>query len=85
MNIIDLPIDIIGEIFTYLVRCCDYDNFKQYNVLKKKKVLMVQGSGFNWHDNNHFRMVFLPNEDDLKTAIKRFADYLIDYKKRYKK
>jgi len=55
------------------------------DVLKKKKVLMVQGSGFNWHDNNHFRMVFLPNEDDLKTAIKRFADYLIDYKKRYKK
>jgi len=30
-------------------------------------------------------MVFLPNEDDLKMAIKRFADYLIDYKKRYKK
>jgi len=50
--------------------------------LKKKKVLMVQGTGFNWHDQNHFRMVFLPNEDDLKIAISRFADYLMEYKKR---
>ena len=39
------------------------------DVLKKKKVLMVQGSGFNWHDQNHIRMVFLPNEDVLKNAI----------------
>ena len=49
--------------------------------LKEKKVLMVQGSGFNWHDNNHFRMVFLPNEDELKIAIERFSDYLRDYRK----
>ena len=52
------------------------------DVLKKKKVLMVQGTGFNWHDQNHFRMVFLPNEDDLKIAISRFADYLTEFKKR---
>jgi alanine-synthesizing transaminase len=51
------------------------------NVLKKKKVLMVQGSGFNWHDHNHFRMVFLPNEDELKEAINRFSEYLTDYRK----
>jgi len=51
------------------------------DVLKKKKVLMVQGSGFNWHDNNHIRMVFLPNEDELKIAIERFSEYLIDYRK----
>ena len=49
--------------------------------LKEKKVLMVQGSGFNWHDNNHIRMVFLPNEDELKIAIERFSDYLRDYRK----
>jgi hypothetical protein len=30
-------------------------------------------------------MVFLPNEDDLKIAIKRFADYLMEYKERCKK
>ena len=51
------------------------------DVLKKKKVLMVQGSGFNWHDQNHIRMVFLPNEDVLKKAIERFSDYLTDYRK----
>ena len=51
------------------------------DVLKKKKVLMVQGSGFNWHDHNHIRMVFLPNEDELKIAIDRFSEYLTDYRK----
>jgi len=51
------------------------------DVLKKKKVLMVQGSGFNWDDNNHIRMVFLPNVDELKTAIDRFSEYLTDYRK----
>ena len=51
------------------------------DVLKKKKVLMVQGSGFNWHDNNHIRMVFLPNVDELKIAIDRFSEYLSDYRK----
>ena len=49
--------------------------------MKKKKVLMVQGSGFNWHDHNHIRMVFLPNEDELKIAIDRFSEYLTDYRK----
>ena len=51
------------------------------DVLKKKKVLMVQGSGFNWDDNNHIRMVFLPNVDELKIAIDRFSEYLTDYRK----
>jgi len=51
------------------------------DVLKKKKVLMVQGSGFNWDDHNHIRMVFLPNEDELKIAIDRFSEYLTDYRK----
>lgn len=51
------------------------------DVLKEKKVLMVQGSGFNWDDNNHIRMVFLPNMDELKIAIDRFSEYLTDYRK----
>lgn len=51
------------------------------DVLKEKKVLLVQGSGFNWHDNNHIRMVFLPNEDELKEAIERLADYLKGYRR----
>ena len=46
------------------------------DLLIDKKVLVVQGSGFNWDDNNHLRIVFLPNEDELKEAIKRVDKYL---------
>ena len=52
------------------------------DILMEKKILLVQGSGFNWHDNNHLRLVFLPNEDDLKIAIQRFTEYLNNYQKR---
>ena len=62
----------------YLIR--DDQDFV-LDVLKEKKVLMVQGSGFNWDDNNHIRMVFLPNMDELKIAIDRFSEYLTDYRK----
>lgn len=46
-------------------------------ILKETKVLLVQGSGFNWIDNNHFRLVFLPNEDELKLAFKRLGDFFM--------
>ncbi|MDA9087762.1 aminotransferase class I/II-fold pyridoxal phosphate-dependent enzyme, partial [Methylophilaceae bacterium] len=54
------------------------------DILMDKKVLLVQGSGFNWHDNNHLRLVFLPNEDELKIAIQRIAEYLDNFRKRKK-
>jgi alanine-synthesizing transaminase len=44
--------------------------------LVEQKVLVVQGSGFNWHDNNHLRIVFLPAEDELKEAISRIGQFL---------
>ena len=46
------------------------------DLLIDQKVLVVQGSGFNWDDNNHLRIVFLPNEYELKEAIKRVDKYL---------
>jgi alanine-synthesizing transaminase len=46
-------------------------------ILVDTKVLLVQGSGFNWRDNNHFRIVFLPNEDDLGIAIKRLGEFFM--------
>ena len=52
------------------------------DILVEKKVLLVQGSGFNWHDNNHLRLVFLPNEDELKIAIQRIAEDLDNFRKR---
>jgi alanine-synthesizing transaminase len=50
--------------------------------LKEEKVLLVQGSGFNWPHPDHFRLVFLPNEDVLREAIGRLAKFLERYRKR---
>jgi len=54
-------------------------------LLETEKVLVVQGSGFNWPDVDHFRVVFLPNTDDLVEAIGRIARFLEHYRKRYGK
>jgi alanine-synthesizing transaminase len=52
-------------------------------MLLEEKVLLVQGSGFNWHNPDHFRVVFLPHEEDLKEAITRIARFLDSYRKRH--
>ncbi len=52
-------------------------------LLLEEKVLLVQGTGFNWPQPDHMRVVFLPHEDDLKEAIGRFARFLDRYRKRY--
>ncbi len=44
--------------------------------------MLVQGTGFNWPDPDHFRIVFLPHEDDLREAIQRIARFLESYRKR---
>ena len=53
------------------------------DLLLDEKVLLVQGSGFNWHQPDHFRVVFLPNTDDLTEAIGRVARFLEHYRKRH--
>jgi alanine-synthesizing transaminase len=53
-----------------------------YELLAEEKVLIVQGTGFNYPTPDHFRIVFLPHEDDLTDAIKRIARFLDGYKKR---
>ena len=52
-------------------------------LLQEEKVLLVQGSGFNWPHPDHFRLVFLPHEDDLREAISRIARFLANYRKRH--
>lgn len=54
-------------------------------LLETEKVLVVQGSGFNWPHPDHFRVVFLPNADDLTEAMGRIARFLDSYRKRYAK
>jgi len=46
------------------------------DLLRQEKVLIVQGTAFNWPDPDHFRVVFLPRMDDLQDSIGRIANYL---------
>ena len=52
-------------------------------LLQETRVMLVQGSGFNFPDNQHFRIVFLPHEDDLREAIGRMAKFLEDYRRHH--
>jgi alanine-synthesizing transaminase len=54
-----------------------------YELLAEEKVLIVQGTGFNWPQPDHFRIVFLPNSDDLTDAVGRIARFLDHYRKRH--
>lgn len=49
------------------------------DLLQQQKVLIVQGSGFNMPDTQHFRIVFLPRVDELEDAVQRIADFLKTY------
>lgn len=64
----------------YLVQ--DDQNFF-LQLLEETKVMLVQGTGFNWPDADHFRIVFLPHEDDLREAIARVARFLAGARQRF--
>ena len=49
-------------------------------LLKETKVMLVQGTGFNWAEPDHFRIVFLPHEEDLREAVSRIAKFLENYR-----
>ncbi|MES2719349.1 MAG: pyridoxal phosphate-dependent aminotransferase [Pseudomonadota bacterium] len=51
--------------------------------LQAEKVLLVQGTGFNWPKPDHFRVVFLPHREELIEAINRLARFLDGYRKRH--
>jgi len=53
------------------------------DMLEETKVMLVQGTGFNWPEPDHFRIVFLPHEDDLREAIGRVAKFLEGARKRF--
>ena len=50
-----------------------------YDFLVKKHVLLVQGTGFNWPNPDHFRIVFLPRADEIRTVAERMTEFLADY------
>ncbi len=49
------------------------------DLLQDKKVLIVQGTGFNWPQPDHFRIVYLPRIETLKEAVSKLADFLSTY------
>ncbi len=49
------------------------------DLLIQEKVLLVQGTGFNWPEPDHFRVVFLPAVEDLEVAIARIKKFLETY------
>ncbi|OYY78069.1 MAG: aminotransferase, partial [Hydrogenophilales bacterium 16-62-9] len=44
-------------------------------LLEEERVLVVQGSGFNWPQPDHLRVVFLPHEEELSKAIERMSRF----------
>ena len=51
-----------------------------YDLLVREKVLLVQGTGFNWDRPDHFRVVFLPHIEELEQAIGRLERFLSTYR-----
>ena len=60
----------------------DDDQQFAYELLAEEKLLIVQGTGFNWPKPDHFRIVFLPNAHDLTEAIMRLDRFLGGYRRR---
>ncbi len=49
------------------------------DLLKEKKILLIHGGGFNWHEPDHFRVVYLPRRAVLGEAMDKLADFLEHY------
>ena len=50
------------------------------DLLMSKRILLVNGTGFNWEKPDHFRVVFLPRTDDLEKALGRLKEFLATYR-----
>jgi alanine-synthesizing transaminase len=52
-------------------------------LLEQEKVLLVQGTGFNWPKHDHVRVVFLPHADEMNLALDRIEHFLANYRARF--
>ena len=50
------------------------------DLLREKKILVVHGRGFNWHEPDHFRVVYLPRIEVLKDAMGKLSDFMATYR-----
>lgn len=51
-----------------------------YDLVRSERILIVQGTGFNWKTPDHFRIVFLPRKDELTDALTRIGKFLSTYR-----
>lgn len=70
----------------YIFPKIDVKKFNIYNdeqfaldLLREKRILLVQGTGFNWIEPDHFRIVYLPRKADLLLAMNKLGDFLAHY------
>ena len=56
------------------------DSKLMLDILRAEKILMVQGTGFNWPTPDHFRVVTLPWASQLENAIERLGNFLVSYR-----
>ena len=65
----------------HLIQACDQHRTLIFSkdLLQQEKVLVVQGTGFNWPKPDHFRIVTLPHIEDLEIAIGRLERFLQTY------
>ncbi len=70
---------IFPKIDTKRYKILDDEKFV-LDFLKEQHVLMVHGKGFNWHQPDHFRIVYLPRVEELKIALDKFEKFLSRYK-----
>lgn len=70
---------IFPKIDTKKFNITDDEKFS-LDLLRSKKILVTCGTGFNWKEPDHFRIVFLPETRVLETAAESLADFLDGYK-----
>ena len=51
-----------------------------FDLLREKKILLISGKGFNWHQPDHFRIVFLPRVEQLSEATEKMKDFFSYYR-----
>ncbi len=66
------------------VKCFNIRDDQRFiqDLLMEEKVLLVQGTGFNWPEPDHFRIVFLPAVGQLEDALERMERFLVRYRQR---
>ncbi len=70
---------IFPKIDTKKFNITDDEKFT-YDLLREKKILVISGKGFNWHQPDHFRIVYLPRVEILEEAAEKMKDFFSYYR-----